>query len=111
MILTLIAASWKEGIEAFLFNQRSFDEMLDLASKSIEALKFRQDTSQEAKPSKSCKLSLKREGSNFKREAGRLEFQKRSGFLKGECGRQEVVYMEGALIVGLVSFHLFPMHK
>jgi len=32
-------------------------------------------------------------------EAGRFKFQKRSGFIKGERGRQAVVYMEGVLIV------------
>jgi len=37
-------------------------------------------------------------------EAGRLKIQKRSGFLDEELGRQAVVYMEGVLIVGLVSF-------
>jgi len=42
-------------------------------------------------------LPLKREGSNFK---------KRSGFLKGERGRQAIVYMKGVLIVGLVSFQV-----
>jgi len=44
-------------------------------------------------------------------DAGRFEFQKRNGFLKGEHGRQAVVYMEGVMIVGLISFHLFPMYK
>jgi len=40
-------------------------------------------------------------------EAGRFEFQKRSSFLNGERGRHAVVYMEGVMIVGLVSFYLF----
>jgi len=44
----------------------------------------------------------------FERE--RFKFQRRRSFLNGERGRQAVVYMEGVLIVGLVSFHLFPMY-
>jgi len=42
---------------------------------------------------------------------GRFKFQKRSSFHKGERGRQAVVYMEGVMSMGLVSFHLFPMYK
>jgi len=44
-------------------------------------------------------------------EAGRFKFQKRSDFLNGERGRQAVVYMEGVLMMGLVSFQLFSMYK
>jgi len=74
--------------------------MLDLALKSLEALKF-------------DKIRVKKQSRRSQPTtlgAGRFEFQKRSGFLKGERGRQAVVYMEGVLIVGLVSFHLFPMY-
>ena len=40
-------------------------------------------------------------------EARIFEFQKRSGFLKGERGRQAVAYMEEVLIVELGFFQLF----
>jgi len=74
---------------------------LDLALKSFEALKF--DKIQIKK--RTCRS----QAAAFK--AGRFKFRKRSGFLKGECGRQSVIYMEGVLIVRLVYIHLFPMYK
>jgi hypothetical protein len=64
--------------------------------KSLEALKF--DKKRRKKRSHQSKATA------F--EAGRFEFEKISGFLNGECGRQAVVYMEGVLIVGLVLFPL-----
>jgi len=72
-----------------------------LSGKDLEALTF------EKKWSK--KQSRRIQAIAF--EAGRFKFQKRSDFLNGERERQAVVYMEGALIVGLVSFHLFSMYK
>jgi len=69
--------------------------------KSLEALKF--DKIQVKKQNRRSKVTAL--------GAGRFKFQKRSGFLKGERGRQAVVYMEGVLIVGLVSFHLFSMYE
>ena len=68
--------------------------MLDLASESLKALQF-------------DRIRVKKQNSRSQAtasEAGRFQFQKRTGFLKGERGRQAVVYMEGVLIVGLVSF-------
>jgi len=44
-------------------------------------------------------------------EAGRFKFQKRCSLLKGERGREAVVYMEGMLIVGLAYFHLLSLYK
>jgi len=87
--------------QSLFFNQSSFNEILNLAFKNLKALKF-------------DKIRLKKRTHRSQATAlgaGRFEFQKRSGFLKGERGRQAVVYMEGVMIVGLVSFHLFPMYK
>jgi len=75
--------------------------MLNLALKSLEALNFDKIRSKRRT----------RQSQAIVFEAGKFEFQNRSDFLKGERGRQAVVYMEVVLIVGLVSFHLFPMYK
>jgi len=64
--------------------------------KNLEALKF-------------DKIQVKKQNHRSQAtvfEAGSFEFQKRSSFLNGERGRQAVGYMEGVLIVGLVSFQV-----
>jgi hypothetical protein len=75
--------------------------MWGLSVKSLKALRF--DKTRSKKRSRQSQATAS--------EAGRFKFQKRSGFLKGERGRQAVVCMEGVLILGLVSFQLFPMYK
>jgi len=86
--------------QSLFFIQRIFDEILDSSLKSLKHWSLTRYESR-GEPVKVKQLPLKWEDSNFKGEA----------FPQGERGRQAVVYMEGVLIVRLVSFHLFTMHK
>jgi len=70
--------------------------MLNLALKSLEGLNL--DKIQGKRQNRRSQATA------FK--AGRFKFQKRRGFLKGERGRQAVVYIEGDLVVGLVFFQV-----
>jgi len=88
------------GIEAFS-QIKEVRRGVELSVKSLKAWKFEK--------TRSKKRSHQSQATPLK--ARRFKFQKRSGFLKGQRGRQAVVYIEGVLIVGLVSFQLFPMYK
>jgi len=99
------------------YKQRTFKNKEDSQIKHSkiegeEWLKFRWDVGLNIKSLEALKLDNIRVKKQNRRsqptsfETGRFEFQKRSGFLKGEHGRQVVVYIEGELIVGLVSFQV-----
>jgi hypothetical protein len=88
------------GIEVFS-SIKGVRRDVGFSIRSLKALKFDKIRSK--------RRSRRSQATAF--EAGRFEFEKRSDFLKGERGRQAVFCMEEVLIVGLVSFHLFPMYK